>query len=138
MHEAALAAPLLKLVLEEIAKQGDPDLTVSRVLVKAGLLLQLEPAQLAGIFEIMAEDTPARGARLVVETEPLRGRCPDCDREVRIDSRRFACPTCGGPRVDWTGGREFYIASITASRTAGDKGLPTPPPNAKQQETPFL
>ena len=59
MHEAALAAPLLRLVLEEVAKTGDSSLRVRRVTVRAGLLLALEPTQLAGIFELMAEDTPA-------------------------------------------------------------------------------
>lgn len=132
MHEAALAAPLLRLVLEEVAKTGDSSLRVRRVTVRAGLLLPLEPTQLAGIFELMAEGTPAEGAALVVETEPLRGRCPDCGADAAVPTRAFQCPECGSARMDWQGGRELYIASISVERT--DAGDAPPPPCIGNQE----
>ncbi len=135
MHEAALAAPLLRLVLEEVAKTGDPLLRVRRVAVRAGLLLALEPAQLAGIFELMAEGSPAEGAVLAVEFEPLRGRCPDCEADAAIDSRRLRCPHCGGARVEWSGGRELYIASITVERADETPPPPSLPGNRQEVET---
>lgn len=115
MHEASIAAPLLRLVLEsaedQSAKQGKP-LHVNEVRIRAGLLQCLEAHTLSGIFSIMAEGTLAEGARLVVESEPMRGACPDCGQDVQITKRSFECPNCGGEQVDWTGGKELYIASI--------------------------
>lgn len=115
MHEAALAGPLLRLVLEECERHGREQkkrLTVTRVRVRAGVLMAVEPHTLRGIFAIMAEGSPAQNAELIVETEPMTGHCPDCATDVSILVRDFRCPGCAGERVDWKGGNEMYIASI--------------------------
>ena len=119
MHEAALAEPLLRLVLEECERHGkerNAPLQVTRVLVRAGVLMAVEAPTLRGIFAIMAEETPAEGAELVVETHPMPGVCPDCAKAgreagVSVTDRNFRCPCCGGENVDWRGGNELYIAS---------------------------
>lgn len=116
MHEASIAAPLLRLVLESAerqAKELGSMLAVSNVRVRAGLLQCLEAHTLSGIFRIMAEGTIAEGATLVIENEPMRGDCPDCGEKAAITRRAFECPHCGGEQVNWTGGNELYIASIT-------------------------
>ncbi len=133
MHEAALAAPLLRLVLEEHAGLADPQLRVKRVLVRAGILLGIEPAQLEGIFELMAESTPAEGAALIVEYEPLRARCRACGKSVAVTSRRIVCPECACSDLEPRGGRELYIASITVG-PAGDHDAPPSPALPLQQE----
>ena len=123
MHEAALAAPLLRLVLEETAKQErelEQRLRVTRVRVRAGLLTGVEAHTLRGIFALMAEGTPAEGAELLVEPEPMRGSCPDCGaRDFSTGTRQFRCPSCGGENTDWNGGNELYIASIEVKPIAG-------------------
>lgn len=116
MHEASIAAPLLRLVLEAAAAQSKEqgrDLHVSKVRIKAGLLQGIEAQTLGGIFAIMAEGTAAEGAELSMESEPMRGVCPDCGKNVEITQRIFNCPHCGGEQVDWNGGNELYIASIS-------------------------
>lgn len=120
MHEAALARPLLRLVLEECerySRERNEELKVSRVRVRAGVLMAVEAQTLQGIFAIMAENSPAEGAELAVETEPMNGHCPDCaaagaDAGVSVSGRDFHCPRCGGESVSWKGGNELYIASI--------------------------
>ena len=116
MHEAALAEPLLRLVLEETAtheQAQEHKLQVTRVRIRAGLFMGIEAPTLRGIFALMAEGTAAEGAELVVEAQPMRGVCPDCGLKDSITrSKDFRCPECGGENVDWTGGNELYIASI--------------------------
>ncbi|MCL1940147.1 MAG: hydrogenase maturation nickel metallochaperone HypA [Desulfovibrionaceae bacterium] len=116
MHEAALAAPLVRLVLEETARHGQEQgqkLRVTRVRVRAGLLMGVEAPTLQGIFALMAEGTAAQDAELVLEAEPMRGSCPDCGaQDFTTRSREFRCPECRGENADWTGGNELYIASI--------------------------
>lgn len=129
MHEAALAAPLLRLVLEEAARhereQGQR-LRVTGVTVRAGLLMAVEPATLAGIFAIMAEGTATEGAALLVELEAMVGSCPDCGNAgLSIRARDFHCPDCGGERVAWQGGNELYVASITVRPEPEEPPRPT-------------
>ena len=114
MHEASIATPLLKLILEEAAKHEQPDqpLAVTRITIRAGLLMGIEAKTLQGFFELIAEGTAAEGAELVVETEPMQGFCPDCSQTVTTATRQFQCPVCQGSRVDWKGGKEFYIATM--------------------------
>ena len=116
MHEAALAAPLLRLVLEETGRHARVKglgLRVTRITVRAGLLMAVEAPTLRGIFALMAEGTPAQDAELSVEIETMTGSCPDCGRQNLITrSRDFHCPVCHGTNVDWKGGNELYIASI--------------------------
>lgn len=116
MHEASIAAPLLRLVLEETERHGHDmkqSLHVTRVCIRAGLLQDLDARCLQGIFSIMAEGSPAADAVLEVNAEPMRGHCPDCDTEVRIESRDFHCPVCHGENVAWQGGNELFIESLS-------------------------
>jgi hydrogenase nickel incorporation protein HypA/HybF len=118
MHETVFASSILRIVEEEAAIHltGDKSgYVVEEIVLQVGILACLEETTLRGCFEIMAEETVARGARLVIERLPLRGICPDCDpahKEVRAISRKFTCPRCGGANVDWQGGNEMNIAAI--------------------------
>lgn len=114
MHEASIAAPLLRLALDEAAKHAGTSgpLRLTRIRVRAGLLMAIEPATLQGCFALMAEDTPAEGAELLVEILPMHGRCQACGQEVETPVRSFACPACGEAEVDWRGGNELFIESI--------------------------
>lgn len=117
MHEAALAAPLVRLILEETARQEElreTKLCITRVKVKAGLLTGVEAQTLQGIFALMTEGTKAQGADLIVETLPMIGSCPDCGAtDLKTQNPRdFRCSQCRGENVDWIGGNELYIASI--------------------------
>lgn len=123
MHEASIAAPLLKLVLEEAERNGREqgyDLRVTHVQVRAGLLLDLEAHTLGGIFSLMAEGTPAEEAELAVAKEPLRGDCRACGKSVSLSERDFRCPACDGTDVAWQGGNELYIASIRVQPVGSD------------------
>ena len=114
MHEAAIAAPLLRLVLEETQKQAAASgpLVVTHIRIKTGLLMGIEPLTLQGCFALMAEGTVADGAELQVESLPMQGRCDACGQTVSTNKRSFGCPACASPEVSWSGGNELFIDSL--------------------------
>ncbi|MDL2314501.1 hydrogenase maturation nickel metallochaperone HypA [Desulfovibrio sp. OttesenSCG-928-C14] len=116
MHESVFAASILKIVQEEVEKnQTSQPLRVEEIVIQAGLLSCLEPETLKGCFEIMAEDSMAAGARLIVDRPALEGSCPDCGKQTRTDSLKLSCPHCRSTRVKWKGGNEMYISTIKVS-----------------------
>lgn len=111
MHETVIASSLLKIVLEEASKQKTPVL-VDEIHLKIGLLNCIEPQTVQGCFEILAENTPAEHAAMIIERLPLKGYCRECQNHISIQKRRFVCPNCQSCDVDWQGGNEMQIASI--------------------------
>lgn len=116
MHETVIASSLLKIVLEEVSKQ-DKTLLVDEIHLKIGLLNCIEPQTVQGCFEILAENTPAEKAKMVIERLPLQGTCNDCHKHVAIHKRHFLCPYCQSPNVNWQGGNEMQIASVKVHET---------------------
>ena len=115
MHETVFASSMLKIILEEVKKheaESGETYRVERIYLQLGLLTCLEEHTLKGCFEILAEDGPAAGARLVVDRLPLEGHCGDCGKDVRVSGQSLACPLCHGRQVDWLGGQESEVTSI--------------------------
>ena len=85
---------------------------VTRVVVEVGMAAAVEPAALNFCFDIVAADTLACGAELVIERVGLRAACRSCDTEFDAPHLASACPGCGayGPR--WLRGRELRVKSI--------------------------
>lgn len=110
MHETAIVQGLMRILTRQAAEHGIE--RVARVTVKVGRLRAVEPQQLKSCFEMFAEGTLAEGAELVVDEVGVRGRCQDCGLEFDVPRFRFACPACGGIRVDVTRGQELYIENF--------------------------
>jgi hydrogenase nickel incorporation protein HypA/HybF len=83
--------------------------------MEIGVLACLEALTLQGCFALLAEGTAAEGSALIVRTRPLSGDCPECGERVRTSGRSFSCPLCAGDAVDWKGGHELEITSITVT-----------------------
>ncbi len=111
MHETVIASSLLKIILEEANKQNKA-LLVDEIHLKIGLLNCIEPQTVQGCFEILAENTPAAKAKMIIERMPLQGFCKNCQKHVEIHKRQFHCPNCMSSDVDWQGGNEMQITSI--------------------------
>lgn len=113
MHETAIAASVLRVALDALQNhEATSNLRISKITVQAGLLSAIEPQTLSGCFEIMAEETLAKGATLMVETLALGGRCQECQKDIAVTARRFCCPLCGSTTVDWENGQGLSISSI--------------------------
>ncbi len=111
MHETVIASSLLKIVLEEVNKYNT-NLLVDEIHLTIGLLNCIEPQTIQGCFEILAENTKAQNAKMIIERLPLQGFCNQCQKEIAIHKRKFICPLCQSTDVTWQGGNEMQITSI--------------------------
>jgi hydrogenase nickel incorporation protein HypA/HybF len=63
-------------------------------------------------FDVVMEETMARGADLVIERAQLRARCRSCRAEFTPPSRRAPCPACHRAGAELVGGRELRVLSF--------------------------
>ena len=144
MHEATVAASILRIVSEEAARNGiygpdsalDTGSRVAHIDLQIGLLAGVEAQTLCGAFALLAEGTVAHGAMLQVHVLPMQGHCPQCKTAVMTDKRAFTCPNCQGLQVSWQGGNELAIAGIriTETKPAPDGQGLSSAPRPEQEE----
>lgn len=115
MHETVLASSILRMALEAAGRHEAPGqkLRVEEIGLDVGVMACVEEQTLRGCFELLAEGTAAETARLKINKRPMSGICPDCGAHVETTRRDFSCPACAGLAVDWRGGNEMEISSIT-------------------------
>jgi hydrogenase nickel incorporation protein HypA/HybF len=112
MHELAVAADLLDVVLKTARENGATTVVTARLRIGAGSCLN--PDSLAFGFEALATGTPASGCRLEIEHLPAPVTCPACGwNGERLDVAELVCPQCEGHPLRITGGRELTVDTIT-------------------------
>lgn len=117
MHEAALVQGLLRTAVWAVEEHNArPDARrvkrISRLTCRLGLLSCVEPETLRACFELFAENGPAQGAELVLETAPLDCRCDACGAAFALTRRHFVCPECGGERLRFSGGHGLTLMGL--------------------------
>jgi len=114
MHEVGIMESAMAAVLEQARAHGARK--VHRIVIRVGALSGVEPEALRFAFDIVARDTPADGAELVIDTVPARARCPDCELEFEASPGFiFACPRCSRLSGDLRNGRELELSQIEMS-----------------------
>jgi len=63
-------------------------------------------------WDLIAEDTIAKGAQLNFNRVPTELLCQDCNRQFTPGVDDFTCPECQGVSVKIVAGNEFYLDSI--------------------------
>jgi hydrogenase nickel incorporation protein HypA/HybF len=107
MHELSIAAALVEIVDRHAAGRR-----VTRVDVRVGHLRQVVPSALELAFELVARDTPAEGAELVLEHVGAAGVCRACGSESELEAFPLVCAACGGWDVDIVRGEELAVDSL--------------------------
>jgi hydrogenase nickel incorporation protein HypA/HybF len=112
VHELGIAEAILAAV--EHRADGR---RVRRARVRAGALLRITEPTINQAFALVAEGSPAEGARLDLVLVPLRLTCRTCRRTSTADDPYAVCPGCGGTDIDAEGGHDLVLESI---QTAGE------------------
>jgi len=110
VHELSVCQGLIRQV-EHIAAENEAK-AVDRILLKVGALSGVEPGLLEHAFTIAREGTVAAGARLDIETGPVRVRCRVCNGGGEVAVNRLVCPDCGDWQVDVSEGEELLLLSL--------------------------
>ncbi len=109
MHEFSIAQAIIRTAVDSGARQGAR--RIRQINCRVGVLRQVVPELLQTAFEAQIADTPAAGAKLVLETVPLRFSCGVCGHTFGSDEWQD-CPACGSSEVTLRGGDELVVSSI--------------------------
>jgi hydrogenase nickel incorporation protein HypA/HybF len=106
----SIAQSLLEIVLEEGRRHGLKQ--VNTIRLQVGALAAVVPDSLKFCFEMLSQDTIARGSALAIETVPVVVRCSGCKELFEVENHIFLCPECGQPSMDLISGRELSLTSL--------------------------
>jgi hydrogenase nickel incorporation protein HypA/HybF len=110
MHELSIAQAVVSTVRDAL-----PGRRVLSVKLRIGVLAGVVPQALGFAWDLATSGTSLAGSALMVEREPLPGRCLDCDALSSHDRPPpLTCPQCGGRvlPVDAAAGRVMEVASV--------------------------
>lgn len=110
MHELSLAGGIVRLV--EDAAERERFRRVSLLRLEAGALSGVEVRALRFALEASVPGTCLEGAEILIDEPPGTAWCLGCGRSVEIGSCADACPSCGGFRLQPTGGTELRVVDL--------------------------
>jgi hydrogenase nickel incorporation protein HypA/HybF len=110
MHELSVTESILEIVLRHANQAGAK--RVMKIDLVIGQLASIVDDSVQFYWELIAKDTLAENAVLQFRRIPLSMHCLDCQNQFEPGGDQFACPACGGNRLQITTGREFYVESI--------------------------
>lgn len=113
MHEVDMTRALLLSLADWRRGHGALQPQVRTVHLQVGSFTCVEPAQLGTTWEVATRTTWLEGARLEIESVPLRGRCLPCGQTYSPSPEAgYASPCCGHPLEEILSGRELRIQSV--------------------------
>ena len=109
MHEFSLAAALLELVAEDAHKHRAR--TVTRVVVRIGILSGVVPELFEEAFHVCKRATVAGHAVLQIERQEVLIAC-SCGYRGAITDMRFVCPRCDNRDIEVTAGEDMILQQL--------------------------
>jgi hydrogenase nickel incorporation protein HypA/HybF len=110
VHELSLIASAFEVLEDEARKHGAQ--SVSRVVLRVGVMSGVVPDLLESAFEVYKKGTIAETARLEIVLAPVKVRCPDCGGETVREETDFSCAACGSRRVKIVGGMDIIVEKL--------------------------
>ncbi len=110
MHEMSIAESIIDIIRETL--NDDDHRKLLSVTVEIGELTAVIPESLHFCFQALVEETPYKGAELIIKNIPLKGKCVKCESEFSIKNYAFICPSCGSSEVQVMGGQELKVTEL--------------------------
>lgn len=116
MHELSIAMSIVEVAEEEAERRG---IQIEAVHIRLGALAGVVKEALLSCYEIVCDDTPLQGSRLVVEDVPVVILCATCKAQRSLSSMQlFCCPECGTPSSEIVQGKELEIVALEIKECA--------------------
>lgn len=128
MHELSLCMNVIDQVTALAAEHRAR--SVTRIIVRIGVLSGVEPLLLESAFSIAQPGTVAEHASFITELTPARIRCRDCAAESDAAPQSLCCPVCGSVATRLIGGDELLLASVELALDEESEPSPAHPPCA--------
>jgi len=113
MHELQFMTNLLRMV-EDVCKK-DSRITPSVISLQVASdshLAQHSLDDLQTMFDFVARNTLAQGAKLAVKTKTVQATCQACQAIVDCEQETILCPSCGSGEMKKDETPEVLIKSI--------------------------
>ncbi|MBY5979445.1 hydrogenase maturation nickel metallochaperone HypA [Ferrimonas balearica] len=110
MHELSLAEGVLSIIQQQ--HRNAPFGHVKRLQLEIGQLAGVEIHSLLFSLEAVFRDTLADGAKVEVMEVEGKAFCFDCNKEVLLPRRGFACPTCCGYQMRVCSGDNMRVIAL--------------------------
>lgn len=110
MHELSVTQNMLDIVLEQAEKAGARE--VEKISLIIGEMTGVVKECVQFYFNFLSRGTLAEGATLSFTMVATKARCQACDRTFELGEFEWACPYCGGERMEIVAGKELFVESI--------------------------
>lgn len=110
MHEYSVVQALLEQT-ETLAKENEAT-SITKIIVKIGVMSGVEPHLLEIAFNTFKEKTVCDGAEFVMKIQPLTIECRDCQTKSELDAIHYCCPKCESINVNVIDGEEMFLMSL--------------------------
>lgn len=110
MHELAVTESILEIALRHAEQAGAKK--ISNLYIVMGEFSSIVDDSVQFYWDLVAENTPAEGARLHFKRIPAELECQVCQTRYAPGSNLPGCPQCGSLQVKILTGEEFYLEAI--------------------------
>ena len=110
MHEYSIVQALLT-QCENIAKDNEAE-SVTKIIVKIGVMSGVEPHLLEIAFNTFKEKTMCDGADFVLNVQPLVIECKSCSVKTTLEKIYYKCPACESLDVNVIDGEDMFLMSL--------------------------
>ena len=97
MHELSVAQSILKIALDNAEKAKAKQIKSINLVI--GQLASIVDDSINFYWDIISDETIAKGATLVIHRIPVGMRCYDCGKVFSPGEDSFDCPDCSSIRV---------------------------------------
>jgi hydrogenase nickel incorporation protein HypA/HybF len=110
MHELAVTQSILEIALRHAENQKAKRIT--HLYIVMGEWSSTVDDSIQFYWDMISDDTIAKGATLHFNRKPVVIECVDCGHSYTPNSRELLCPICASTHIKVKTGEEFFLESI--------------------------
>ena len=111
MHEVSIMEQTLEIAINKAKNQGAKQ--IYNLKMRIGAVSGVVPEALTFAFDVITDNTIAQGAKLEIETVPVKCYCSHCQQDFYpSDLVIYECPQCGQFSHKIITGKEIELTSL--------------------------